>query len=282
MSNIINAIINLVEDDNLRLKSYKLGNNRANIAGDAVEDYVKDLFANSFGLDVEERNRKLNETFSYLGNSNNPPDAMLKQGDAIEIKKIESESSALALNSSYPKHTLRSDNPMLKKGCRTAENWTEKEMLYVVGVVKKDTDILKDLCMVYGRNYCASEETYTVIKERIKEGVESIPGIKFTESKELGHINKVDPLGITYFRIRGMWGISNPWTVFHYIYKKDPQMNFNFMCIIDKTIWDKLYNKKELIALSKEVPMLNIYDKQVNNPDNPAKLDDVKLITFSK
>lgn len=210
MSNIINAIINLVEDENLKLKEYKIGTNRANNAGDAVEDYVKDLFSNSFGLKENERNEKLSETFSYLGNSSHPPDAMLKGGDAIEIKKIENETSALALNSSYPKHVLKASSPMISRACREAEEWTEKDMIYVVGSVKKGTQILKNLCMVYGKNYCASEEVYTKIKKKIKDGVETIPGIEFAESKELGHINKVDPLGITYMRVRGMWGIMNP------------------------------------------------------------------------
>lgn len=45
------------------------------------------------------------------------------------------------------------------------------------------------------------------------------------ESKELGHINKVDPLGVTYMRVRGMWGIDNPWKVFSYIYERDMENN---------------------------------------------------------
>lgn len=63
-----------------------------------MEEYIKDLFANSFDLSGVERNRRLNEVFSYLGNNSNVPDAMLKNGDAIEVKKIESPNSALALN----------------------------------------------------------------------------------------------------------------------------------------------------------------------------------------
>lgn len=54
--------------------------------------------------DLNVRNRLISETFCYLGNPNNPPDSMLKNGgDAIEVKKIEAPNAALALNSSYPK-----------------------------------------------------------------------------------------------------------------------------------------------------------------------------------
>ena len=104
--NIINAIYNLVNNPMIEIVSHYSGRNRANNAGDALEEYVKDLFANSFNLSETEKLEKWNEVFSYLGNNSNPPDAMLRGGDAIEIKKLETDSKELALNSSYPKHTL--------------------------------------------------------------------------------------------------------------------------------------------------------------------------------
>lgn len=107
MSNIINAIINLVNNPIIELKEIYSKNNRANSTGDALEEYIKDLFTNTFNIiDESERLEKISNIFSYLGNSNNPPDAILKNGDAIEIKKIENSNSALALNSSYPKNKL--------------------------------------------------------------------------------------------------------------------------------------------------------------------------------
>jgi hypothetical protein len=56
---------------------------------------------------------QFSRVFSYQGNPNNPPDLMIRQGDAIEIKKIESPHSSLALNSSYPKAKLFSHSTML-------------------------------------------------------------------------------------------------------------------------------------------------------------------------
>lgn len=280
--NIINAIINLVNNPVTQLVNYYEARNRANNMGDALEEYVKDLFANSFDLNEIERNRRLSEVFSYLGNNSNPPDAMLKNGDAIEVKKIESPNSALALNSSYPKHKLYCNSSMISNACREAEQWTEKDMLYAVGVVEKNKNVLKSLCFVYGTDYCASDEVYSRIKFTIKNGVESIPGVQFAESKELGHINKVDPLGITYMRVRGMWGIENPFKVFNYIYERDNSIEFNFMCIIDYEKWNSLDNVNELLELSLQVDELEIIDVKIKNPDNPAKLVEAKLIKFGR
>ncbi len=275
--NIINAIYNLANNPVVNVVSYYSGRNRANNAGDALEEYVKDLFANTFDMQENARLERINEVFSYLGNNSNPPDAMLRNGDAIETKKIESNGSALALNSSYPKHNLKSSSPMISNACRSAENWTEKDMIYAVGVVNGEE--LKHLAMVYGLDYCASEECYSRIKATIKNGVEAIPGVEFSETKELGHINKVDPLGITYMRVRGMWGIENPWRVFDYVYQRDFTKSFNFMCIINEGKW-KTFDNTELIT-SLNVPGFSISDVRIKNPDNPARLVNAKLITFS-
>lgn len=203
---------------------------------------------------------------------------MLKNGDALEIKKIENENSALALNSSYPKHTLKSNSKMISNNCRLSENWTEKDIIYAVGVIKNN--LLTSLCFVYGLDYCASEECYERIKTTIKTGVENIPGIEFAETKELGHINKVDPLGITYMRVRGMWGIENPWKVFNYVYTKKEKVGFNFMCIINDNKWKTFSNTKELLDLIINNYCLSIDDIRIKNPDNPAKLVSAKLITY--
>ena len=276
--NIINAIINLVQNPITQLVNYNQGKNRANHMGDALEEYIKDIFSNSFGMSETERLERISSVFSYLGNNSNPPDAMLKHGDAIEVKKIESDNATLALNSSYPKHTVLSSSSMISSACKTADNWTEKDIIYAVGVVKQNH--LKHLCMVYGLDYCASDECYSRIKNIIKTGVEAIPGIDFAESKELGHINKIDPLGITYMRVRGMWGIENPWKVFSYVYTRDMSKKFTFMCIINDKKWNSFSNIDELLQLANRVPALTISNIKVKNPDNPAQLNTAKLISY--
>lgn len=279
MSNIIDAIINLVKNPVLSLKDVYTNKNRANNVGDALEEYVKDLFAGTFDIDNENlRLEKISNVFSYLGNNSNPPDAMLRDGDAIEVKKIESKNSALALNSSYPKNKLYANSNMISEACRNAENWTEKDMIYAVGVVESNK--LKNFCLVYGLDYCASSQIYQRIKDTIKHGIESIPNIELTATNELGKLNKVDPLGITYLRVRGMWGIENPFKAFNYVFQRDENKEFNFMAIINKEKYNTFMNRNKLEELSNVNKSLEIKDIKIKNPDNPAQLRDAKLITF--
>ena len=250
--------------------------------GDALEEYIKDIFAGTYTITDEQKRLKIiSESFSYLGNNSNPPDAMLKNGDAIEVKKIENNNSSLALNSSYPKHKLYADSSMISIHCKDAEAWNEKDIIYAVGVV--DNNKLLNLSFVYGLDYCASEETYTKIKTKIKDGVEAIPGVEFAETRELGRVNKVDPLGITYLRVRGMWGIENPWTVFKYVYEKDLNSEFNFFAIINEEKYSE-FNKEdrkefEDFVNNSDLSMIKI---KIKNPDNPAILKNAYLITYSK
>lgn len=122
---------------------------------------------------------------------------------------------------------------------------------------------------------------YERIKQKIKFGVETIPDVEFSDTKELGRVNRVDPLGITYLRVRGMWGIENPFTVFNYIYERDFGKDFNFMCIINDEKFDTLENRQDLMDLREEVEKLKITDVKIKNPDNPAQLKGAKLITYA-
>jgi len=275
---IIDAIVNIVKNPVTLLVREYHSRNRANNAGDALEEYVKDLFAGTFAMREDERLEKLEEVFSYLGNNSNPPDAMLRGGDAIEVKKIESLDASLALNSSYPKHTIRSDSTMISEACRVAEGWSEKDMLYVVGSVHNN--ILKHLVMVYGLDYCASESCYLRLKSHIAQGVNAIEGVDFAETKELGRVNRVDPLGITYLRVRGMWGIENPWTVFNYVYRRDMRKKLNFMCLINERKWKTLPKTDRILNLAASNPGLTVLDVKIKDPDNPARLNAAKLIQY--
>ena len=240
MKNILDAVKNLVTRNNIDLKIFGVADNRINSVGYGLENYVKNLFADTFDCTENERLINWSKIFSYIGNDNNPPDIMLRNGDAVEVKKIQSKDSALALNSSYPKHILKVSDSMISNACRSAENWSEKDLIYAVGVVQNNK--LKHLCMIYGRNYCASEECYN--------------------------------------KIRGMWHIENPWKVFEYIYQRNFQAKFDFMCIIDDEKWLTLENRDEFMEFQKNYPALKISDVKIKNPDNPAQLKDAKLIAY--
>lgn len=279
MNNIINAIYNLINNPVIELREFYKSKNRANNMGEALEEYVKDLFANTINeSDEQSRLAKISDTFSYLGNQNNPPDSMLYLGDAIEVKKIEGKNASLALNSSYPKHKLYADSKLITEACRNCEKWSEKDIIYAVGVV--NGSMLNSLCMVYGIDYAADNSTYEKIKEIIVNGVNDIPDVEFAPTNEIAKVKKVDPLGITDLRVRGMWSIENPFKVFNYIYERDFSKKFNFMCVIRETKYSSFENKSLIEKCVGNIKGFNITDVKIKNPNNPAHLEEAKLITF--
>ena len=280
-TNILKAITNLVNSPIYKLQAFYKSRNRANNMGEALEQYIKDIFANTLNeTDENKRISKISQTFSYLGNQNNPPDMIIRNGDAIEVKKIESINSALALNSSYPKSKLSINNPMLLASCKKCEDWNEKDIIYTVGVVN-DSDLIS-LCMVYGNDYAADYAIYEKIRKVIKEGILTIPDVEFGETKELGRVNRVDPLGITNLRIRGMWQIENPRKTFNYVYSSE-NAEFNFMALINVEKYLQ-FSESDRIAFEKmieENSKINMQEVKIKNPNNPASLKNAYLITYS-
>ena len=276
MTNILEAIYNIVNHKNFAIREFYSGRNRANSMGEALENYIKDAFANTFDSDNEQsRLKTYNKEFSWLGSQNNPPDIMIKGGDAIEVKKTQSANSSLALNSSYPKTDLRSTSPMITSECRDCEDWKVKDLIYCVGHTT-DTDI-KSLWMVYGSSYAAKHETYQRIKTTISDGIKTIPDVVFADTKELGRVNQVDPLGITNLRIRGMWQIENPRKAFNYLHETADK-DFELVCIIPTEKYNSFPNESRSKLEGINENGFSIEDKQVKNPNNPAKLMDSKLI----
>lgn len=280
MSHIIQAIYNIYKCPEYRVGSHYYARNRANNMGDALEHFIKDSFANSYNFDENEAIQAHSQVFAYLGNQNNPPDAILRGGDAIEVKKIESPHSALALNSSYPKAKIYRDSTMLTTACKNCDGgkWEEKDLIFAVGVV--DNQELKQLCFVYGEDYAASREIYERIRTQIKNGVLEIPDIEMAETNELGRINHVDPLGITFLRLRGMWHIENPFRTFKYAYQFDMAKSFHFLAIIGFEKYLSFPQSDR--ALIENEPDIEIKRQDIKDPNNPANTKKVVVITFDK
>ena len=264
------------------LVSYYKGRNRINQIGDALECFIKDIFADTVTeTDEQKKLLKYSEVFSYSGNANNPPDLMLKNGDAVEIKKIESLGASIALNSSYPKSKLFCNSPLITSHCRTCEDWQEKDIVYAIGVAEDKK--LKLLWLVYGDCYAADREIYEKITNTIASGINQIPGVEFSQTKELGRVNKVDPLNITYLRIRGMWGIQNPLSVFDCTnLGYDKHSDFQAIAIMktSKYLSFPIQDRERLEALSD--CNLQMHDVQIKSPNNPIQLIPVKIITYKK
>jgi hypothetical protein len=278
-SNILIAIKNLVQNPVVALTAHYSGRNRVNGVGNALEIYIKDLFANT--LLCEDEYSKLNvynEVFSYTGNQNNPPDIILKNGDAIEVKKVQGNANALALNSSYPKDKLYANSTMITSNCRNCEQWDMKDIIYIVG---NTTDThLKELWFVYGDCYAADKEIYERIKNTIISGLHSIPNIELAETNELGKIKKVDPLGITDLRIRGMWSIFHPKKVFDYIPKQNIVSDFKFYCIMKADKFEQFSQEDKNNLYNLVSDRFFIHDIQIRNPNNPVQLISIKFMEF--
>jgi hypothetical protein len=261
----------------VNLTSYYKGLNRANGMGESLENYIKDLLCGTLReTNASKRSELYDKYLSYIGNQNNPPNLIIKKGDALEVKKIESLNSSIALNSSYPKSKLFSSNPKITKACRECENWHEKDIIYTIGIANKGK--LKLLWLVYGDCYAASEEVYKKMQNKITAGIIEIPEVEFSNTKELARINKIDPLGITYFRIRGMWGIENPMKVF----KNTEGIMANGRLSVNAIMLAEKYasfpkEDRQRVENNKQLKIKNI---KIKSPDNPARLLKAKLITF--
>lgn len=281
-TNVLIALKNLMTiTTNELLDIYqKTVNNRANSMGDALEYFVKDLFCSSLNeKDFIKRDEIYSNYLSYLGNSNNPPDFIIKKSSAIEVKKIENLSFGdIALNSSYPKDYLYSTSTLINQACRICEDefggWSKKDMIYAIGNVIKNK--LRVLWLVDGSCYCADDNIYRKIKTTIQVGVNSIPGVEFADTKELGKVKKIDPLGVTDLRVRGMWSIKHPSKVFDSLvkdYSKDVELKV--YCLLLKDKFDKICeddksNLQEYINTGK----LIMRDVKIKNPNNPAQFLD--------
>ncbi|MCF2220144.1 NgoPII family restriction endonuclease [Chryseobacterium sp. PS-8] len=278
MTNILEAIVNIAQNPIYTIRSLYSARNRVNNIGEALETFVKDAFVNTIQNEDElEKMRRYSEEFSWLGNQNHPPDIMIKGGDAIEVKKTQTANSDLALNSSYPKSTVQSISKLITQSCRTCEDWTEKDLIYCIGHTTDDS--IKSLWMVYGNIYAANHEIYQIIKQKITEGINEIPNVELAETNELGRVNRVDPLGITNLRIRGMWQIQNPRRVFNYLYTPSSNI-FELVAIIPTAKYESFPSESKTKVETLGNPNLTIKNVQVKDPNNPANLIDAKLIVF--
>lgn len=280
-TNLLIAIAHIVKNPVTNLVSHYRSSNRVNSMGDALELYIKDVFCDSLSvIDVAKKNEMYSEYFSYTGSQNSPPDIMIRGGDAIEVKKIENINAGIALNSSYPKDKLYADSPMIIPACRNCEEWREKDLVYAVGVSKDE--VLKALWFVYGDCYSANKEVYEKVRSRIAEGVNELRDVEFSETKELARVNKVDPLGITYLRIRGIWGIESPLKVFGYIAPMERDSDFFMHAILlqEKYLSFPEEDRRNLESLVNE--NFVIKDIKIKSPNNPMQLLEAKLLSFKK
>ena len=165
---------------------------------------------------------------------------------------------------------------MITSACKSCEEWNEKDIIYAVGHI--DNHQLKILSLVYGDCYAASKEIYERIKNKISDGLKEMD-LEFSETKELGRVNRVDPLGITNLRIRGMWTIQNPLKVYKELFGLNGD-SFQLFALMRKIKYD-MFPKEDKDLIEKEQG-ISITDVKIQDPDNPAKQIEAKLIVVRK
>lgn len=279
MNNILDAVMNIKKYEIYVMPNSKYNGNKINLQGDSLEKYIRNIFA---GINIktteEEKKEMIKNTFSYLGNSNNPPDLMLKNGEAIEIKKKESIGGHISLNSSFPKDKLYNSDPKITDSCRNCENWKEKNMIYCIGTVDREQAELNSILFIYGNLFCASKDTYEKINRTIKNGIKEINEVIFTETKELGKIKNIDPLGFADLRIRGMWNIKNPNTCLEDVEIKNTDKT-NICLLLPKQTYDN-YENKGIFENFCESNNLEIKKVKTMNPNNPAQFIDAIKVEY--
>ena len=119
--------------------SYKIG---INSVGENMEIFIKDLLTGQLYGDNEAlRQKAYDRTFSRQGSSREGVDAIVRGGDAFEIKKetlkhrFAKLTKDIQLNSSPPRSVLRRNDPRLVSKTRITEGgtWIEKDVFYVIG-----------------------------------------------------------------------------------------------------------------------------------------------------
>ncbi|MCI7356517.1 MAG: NgoPII family restriction endonuclease, partial [Parabacteroides sp.] len=140
-------------------------------------------------------------------------------------------------------------------------------------------EVLQNIFFVYGDLYCDSHEIYENVENVIKDGLASLDEVEFAETKELGRINKVDHLGISDLRVRGMWLIKTPFQHFGYLTDKIVNYTFKLVALIPEDRYKDFENIDEFETFCNGHGV-SISNEEIEDPKNPANIINSKLITY--
>lgn len=212
--------------------------------GKPFEIFAKNMFAECLGALSSHVDAAWERTFSWRGSANHPPDFMIRGGDAVEVK-IHSGVGQIQLNSSPPKQTLKVTDPRIQDGCRTCEEWTEKDFVYFVG--KANEEYVEALWLIDGSCIADFAETYDILFDKLALTVTDLGG---EPGNEIGRLNNIDPLKATSLRIRAMWLLEHPAKLFSTIFLSPAPGMFVFNALISAKKWNSFPNS-DIDALRK-------------------------------
>jgi len=278
-SNLLNAIDNLSKCKNFDLAKTKgYVSNVVSEQGNPLEKFVRASFC---GIpDTKRNNMSSDDVFCFQGQKNHPPDAMLRNaGDAIEIKKVEGIST-IHLNSSLPKQRLYDDDKMITNKAVECEEWKSRDMLYVIGHIKKDTSPVRSLFFFYGDCIFKRNEYYNDIFESAKNSLKGIDKIQQT-GNEYGTIKDVDELGInTDMRLRPLNSFDHPFKIFSEIVQPDKNAVFSLFAVMRRSKFESFPDHAQ--HLLTDNPAIERTTKQIRDPDNPGGEIRVEVFSFTK
>jgi len=211
--------------------------------GKPFEIFAKNMFAECLGALSSHVDAAWERTFSWRGSANHPPDFMIRGGDAVEVK-IQDGVGQIQLNSSPPKRTLKVTDPRIQDGCRTCEDWSEKDFLYFIG--KANEEFVEALWLIDGTCIADNANTYDMIFDKLAVTVTDLGG---EPGNEIGRLNNVDPLRATSLRIRAMWLLEHPARVFQSVLLPPEHGAFVLNVLVSADKWDS-YSNEEVAAVT--------------------------------
>lgn len=179
--------------------------NNAHTMGQEFEDIVEQWIKDS------------GQKISSKGGKNHPPDQLLKEGPALEIKKVTS-TGQIPTNSSPPEQEITPDNPRLKEDTkevlRNSEN-PRRDMFYIIGD-KRNEDIER-IWICQGELLFGNHELDNITQElrnaadKVSEdfNVESVE-----DTNEIAKFNNIDDSDSISLRIRRMMSFNHPSNIF--------------------------------------------------------------------
>ena len=283
--NILTAIKNISDFKTNNIREYfkDYATSQIETVRQQIEYYVKDAISGSFqSVKNKKATDRYQEVFSYIGNKNKPPDMIIKGGDALVIKIINTYKGSFTINNSPPKDRIMWNDPWIIKNCRMIDGgqWNSKDLFYVIGSTQKRR--INYLLFMQGRCFIPEEKIYTKkindLKKNIRIYLES-EGLETDLTIGLGKVNNIDPLGITSLRIKGVWRIKNPLKTFSDIFTYDTKQEFTLIVLMLKEKFDS-FPKKDADEIVND-NQIRIEDVKIKNPNNPQKKIDAKLIITS-
>ncbi|NBO80124.1 MAG: NgoPII family restriction endonuclease [Actinobacteria bacterium] len=243
--------------------------------GRPLEVFAKNMFAECLGAPGSQVDAEWQRTFCWTGSDNNPPDFMVRNGDAVEVKQLGGIGD-IQLNSSPPKRVLRAEDPRLTEACRTCEEWTQRDFWYLVG--KVNPNYVEALWIVDGKCLADKAEKYDMVFSSITGAVSELGG---TPSQELGRINELDSLGSTSLRVRGMWLLKHPAKVFADYLLAPHVHQFVLNVLISSEKW-KSFGESEIRQIV-DLEQYGLMTKEIQIPDaiNKGGLQSANHISWS-